>query len=183
MSLRLHVCAALAVSCLSGASWPLAQGLTETEALQRFGENSQGRVLQFGLEALRAEMKGRSLPPNPPITYSRERAAGSREDYWLVEQSLRTSGRLDFLRRAGEAAADAQQHQSSHLIHELRSDSANRIFSDSPICRKSPAVLCLSRKFCGVCASSPARRTANYWRPSLVFTYSCTQFAAGAVRG
>jgi cobalt-zinc-cadmium efflux system outer membrane protein len=62
------------------------------------------------------------LPPNPTVGYSRENAAGSKEDYFLVGQSLPLSGRLGLLRRAGDAAVNAQREQSSHSLEQLRAD-------------------------------------------------------------
>jgi outer membrane protein TolC len=67
-------------------------------------------------------MKLRTLPPTPGVSYNREDAAGSKEDYLLIEQQVPLSGRLALLRQAGEAAVNAQKEQSNYALHLLHSD-------------------------------------------------------------
>jgi cobalt-zinc-cadmium efflux system outer membrane protein len=123
MSIRIYACIALATTILISVQEGAAQGLTEKELLRRFAEESpRARALKAGVEMVRAEMRGRSLPPNPTVGYSREDAAGSKENYLLVGQSLPLSGRLGLLRRAGDAAVNAQREQSSHSLQQLRAD-------------------------------------------------------------
>jgi outer membrane protein TolC len=67
-------------------------------------------------------MNLRTLPPLPVVSYSREDAAGSKEDYLLIEQQVPVSGRLGLLRNAGDAAVNAQKEQSNYALHQLHSD-------------------------------------------------------------
>src|SRR5262245_21475809 len=112
MSRRTSLCvtyAAISLMCPFGA----AQALTEKDLLARFNqENQRARALGARSVAVQAEMKLRTLPPTPAISYSREDAAGSKEDYLLVEQRVPLNGRLGLLRQAGDAAVNAQKEQS-----------------------------------------------------------------------
>jgi len=122
MSCRAHLCVAWAAVFLL---CPLvsAQALTEKDLLRRFSEeNQRARALGARCGAVQAEMKLRTLPPAPGVSYSREDAAGSKEDYLLVEQQIPLSGRLGLLRRAGDSAVNAQREQSNYALHLLRSD-------------------------------------------------------------
>jgi cobalt-zinc-cadmium efflux system outer membrane protein len=97
--------------------------LTEEGLLKRFSEeNPKSRAFKASVEVVNAEMRARTLSPNPTISYSREDALGSIEDYLLVGQTLPVSGRLSLLRRAGGAAVNAQRELSSHGSLQLRSD-------------------------------------------------------------
>jgi outer membrane protein, heavy metal efflux system len=122
MSCRTHLCVAwvtVFLWCPSGA----AQALTEKDLLRRFDqENRRARALGARTGAVQAEMKLRTLPPTPGVSYSREDAAGSKEDYLVVEQQVPLSGRLGLLRQAGEAAVNAQKEQSNYALHLLHSD-------------------------------------------------------------
>lgn len=125
MSLHARVCAGLAVFMMVGAAPLTAQVLTLTEEglLKRFSEeNPKTRAFKASVEVVSAEMRTRTLSPNPTISYSREDALGSIEDYLLVGQTLPVSGRLGLLRRAGGAAVSAQRELSSHASRQLRSD-------------------------------------------------------------
>ncbi len=122
MSCRTRLCvawAAVLLWCPLGA----AEALTEKDLVRRFNEeNQRARALGARPEVVRAEMKLRTLAPTPGVSYSREDAAGSKEDYLLVEQQVPLSGRLGLLRNAGDAAVNAQREQSNHALHLIQSD-------------------------------------------------------------
>jgi outer membrane protein, heavy metal efflux system len=122
MSCRARLCVAWAAVFLL---CPLvsAQALTEKDLLRRFSEeNQRARALGARSGTVQAEMRLRTLPPAPGVSYSREDAAGSKEDYLLIEQQVPWSGRLGLLRQAGDAAVNAQREQSNHALHLLQSD-------------------------------------------------------------
>lgn len=100
-----------------------AQALTEQDLLRRFNEeNQRARALGARSGAVQAEMNLRTLPPLPVVSYSREDAAGSKEDYLVIEQQVPLSGRLGLLRHARDAAVNAQKEQSNYALHLLYSD-------------------------------------------------------------
>ncbi len=120
MSPQVLVCFALAF--LLSSEPLMAQELTEQEALRRFMVESPQVVAQKArVEFVREGARGRSLAPNPSVNYSREDAFGSKEDYLLIQQSLPLNGRLGLLRRAGNAAVDAQEQESAYDLLQLRS--------------------------------------------------------------
>ncbi len=92
-----------------------AQTLTEEQALARMRtEHPQLRVLQLTVRELEAATRERSLRANPTVSYTREDAGLSVDDFLLVTQELPVRGRLGLLReasahavRAAEANADA----------------------------------------------------------------------------
>jgi cobalt-zinc-cadmium efflux system outer membrane protein len=97
--------------------------MTESEAIRRFEqENARLQALSAQVREVRAETRTWSLPPNPGVTYTREDAAGNRDDFLLVEQSLPWSGRLSYLRRAGDSAARAAEAEAGWGVLRLRSD-------------------------------------------------------------
>lgn len=71
---------------------------------------------------VRAETRGWSLPPNPAVTYTREDAAGSQDDFLLVHQSVPLSGRLGLLRNAGNSAVQVAEAEAGYGLLLLRSD-------------------------------------------------------------
>ncbi len=124
MSFCIRVCVVLSTAvCFLGTPQLPAQELTEEEALRRFeAESPRVRALRAGVEVVRAEMRGRSLAPNPTIAFTREDAGGTKDDFFLVQQALPVTGRLGLLRRAGQAAVNATQAESSHALLQLRSN-------------------------------------------------------------
>ena len=76
--------------------------LTEAQALERMRtEHPQARALRFGVQELEAEVRERTLVPNPTVSYTREGAGISVDDFLLVTQALPVPGRAGLL---GEAA-------------------------------------------------------------------------------
>ena len=124
MSFCIRVCVVLSAAvCLLGTPQLPAQELTEEAALRRFeAESPQVRALRAGVEVVRAEMRGRSLAPNPTVAFTREVAGGTKDDFFLVQQALPVTGRLGLLRRAGQAAVNATQAESNYALLQLRSD-------------------------------------------------------------
>jgi len=122
MSCRTCLCVVWAVVLL----WcPVAsaQALTEKDLSRRFNEeNQRARALGARSGSVQAEMNLRTLPPLPVVSYSREDAAGSKEDYLVIEQQVPLSGRLGLLRQAGDAALNAQKEQSNYALHQLHSE-------------------------------------------------------------
>ena len=97
--------------------------MTEAEALRRFeGENPRARAISARVRIVRAETRAWSLPPNPAVTYNREDAAGAKDDFLLVQQSVPVSGRLGLLRNAGNSAVRAADAEVSYELLQLRSD-------------------------------------------------------------
>jgi outer membrane protein, heavy metal efflux system len=129
MSIRLSAGITLALSLLMSSRAFMAQGLTERELLDRFvRENPRARALQARVEEVRAEMKARVLPPNPVLSYNRESAAGTQEDYFLVEQALPITGRAGLLKQAGQSAIKAQQAQAVFGLNQFRSQLRDRFY-------------------------------------------------------
>jgi cobalt-zinc-cadmium efflux system outer membrane protein len=79
-------------------------------------------VLLARVRVIRAEARALSLAPNPAVTYTREDAAGARDDFLLVQQGLPLSGRLGLLKRAGTYTVAAAEAESAFELLELRSD-------------------------------------------------------------
>src|SRR5262249_13701192 len=114
MSKLAHLCVTLSLLIISG-QLVTAQELSEKDLLRRFAEeNQRAKALGARVEVVRTEMNVRSLAPTPSVFYSREDTAASKEDYLLLEQQVSVSGRLGMLRRAGDAAVDAQREQSGY---------------------------------------------------------------------
>ena len=91
----------------AGAS---AQTLTEEQALARMRmEHPQVRVLHFTVRELEAAARERSLLANPTVSYTREDAGVSVDDFLLVTQELPVRGRLGLLGEAGEQQVTAAE--------------------------------------------------------------------------
>ena len=87
-----------------------AQSLTETQALARMHmEHPQVRVLQFTVREVEATTRERSLLANPTVSYTREDAGPSVDDFLLVTQELPVRGRLGLLGEAAEQAVTAAE--------------------------------------------------------------------------
>ncbi len=95
-----------------------AQTLTEEQALARMRtEHPQRRVLQLTVRELQAATRERSLLANPTVSYTREDAGLSVDDFLLVTQELPVRGRLRLLGEAGEhAVRAAEAHADADLL-------------------------------------------------------------------
>ncbi len=99
--------------------------LTEAEALERMRtEHPQARALRFGVRELEANVRERTIVPNPTVSYTREDAGLSVDDFLLVTQELPLRGRTGLLGeaagRAATAAQAAAEATSLSLATELR---------------------------------------------------------------
>jgi outer membrane protein, heavy metal efflux system len=112
-------CAALLALVSTGAS--RAEGLTETEVLQRFVEQSPyAREQRARVAGTRAEFATRSLFPNPNFAYTRESAGFT--EFFEAQQTLPVTGRLGFLRKAAVAGVLASEAEAEFALWGLRSD-------------------------------------------------------------
>ena len=95
-----------------------AQTLTEEQALARMRmEHPQVRVLHFTVLELEAEARERSLLANPTVSYTREDAGVSVDDFLLVTQELPVRGRVGLLgEAAGQAATTAEARADADLL-------------------------------------------------------------------
>lgn len=99
------------------------QEMTEAEALLRFErENSNLKALSAQIREAQAEVRTWSRPTNPVVTYSREDAAGTRDEFFLIQQSLPINGRLNLLRKAGRSTVDSVEAEAAYGRVRLRSD-------------------------------------------------------------
>jgi cobalt-zinc-cadmium efflux system outer membrane protein len=110
--------AALAAGTLQTAR---TQDLTEKRVIESLlADSPQIRALRAGVDAVRAEMRGRTLYPNGSASYARE-GAGLAE-FFEYEQPLIITTRRRFLTRAAVAAETAAQHEVERSIWNLRAD-------------------------------------------------------------
>ena len=95
-----------------------AQVLTEAQALARMRmEHPQLRVLRLTVRELEADTRERSLLANPTVSYTREDAGLSVDDFLLWTQELPLRGRVGLLdEAAGQAVAAAQARADSDLL-------------------------------------------------------------------
>ena len=96
----------LAAGLWSASGAPAAgQTLTEEQALARMrAEHPYLQALRLGVTELEADTRERLLLANPTVSFTREDAGGSTDDFLLVSQELPVRGRRGLL---GEAAGQA----------------------------------------------------------------------------
>ena len=100
-----------------------AQELTEAAALRRFEqENAELKGLAAQVRGVRADVRSWSKLDNPALIYNQEDAAGTRDEFFLVQQSLPLNGRLGLLRKASRAAVGSAESEASYARILLRSD-------------------------------------------------------------
>jgi len=118
---RRFFCVAMGLLSLPLIAAP--QELTEAEALLRFErENASLRGLSAQVRGIQANVRTWSRPANPSVAYSQEDAAGTRDEFLLLQQSLPINGRLGLLRKAGRAAIGAAEAETVYARVQLRSD-------------------------------------------------------------
>ncbi len=84
-----------------------AQTLTEAQALARMRmEHPLIRVLRLTVREVAADARVRSMPANPTVSYTRESAGLSVDDFLLVTQELPVRRRRGLLGEAGEQAVN-----------------------------------------------------------------------------
>ena len=95
-----------------------AQTLTEEQALARMRmEHPQLRVLRLTVRELEADARERSLLANPTVSYTRENAGLSVDDFVLVTQELPVRGRVGLLgEAAGQTATAAEARADADLL-------------------------------------------------------------------
>jgi cobalt-zinc-cadmium efflux system outer membrane protein len=119
---RVHLVLSAVLLLCSGRITP-AQEITQEQALERFERDSpQLRALDARIAVTRAETRAWSLAPNPAATFSREDAAGAKDDFVMVQQSLPVNGRLGLLRGAGRAQVSAAEAEVAYGRAVLRSE-------------------------------------------------------------
>jgi cobalt-zinc-cadmium efflux system outer membrane protein len=97
--------------------------MTEGEALRLFEqENANLKVLSAQVKEAQADVRQWSRPPNPAFTYTQEDAASTRDEFFLIQQSLPINGRLGLLRKAGRASVDSVEAEAAFRRIQLRSD-------------------------------------------------------------
>lgn len=99
----------------------LAQEWSEAQVVELFLQQSpQTRELRARVAAAQAEARSRTLNPNPSFNYSREGAGFT--EFFEAAQTLPITGRLGYLRRAGNAAVSATESESAAALWQMRSD-------------------------------------------------------------
>ena len=95
-----------------------AQTLTEQQALARMRrEHPQLRVLGLTVQEVEAAARARSLLANPTVSYTREDAGFSVDDFLLVTQELPVRGRVGLLgEAAGQAVTAAEARAAADLL-------------------------------------------------------------------
>ena len=115
---------ALATGCCGLVAWGAsAQTLTEEQALARMRvEHPQVRVLHFTVRELEAAARERGLLANPTVSYTREDAGLTVDDFLLVTQELPIRGRVGLLGEAAEQAVTAAEARADAdlLVLETR---------------------------------------------------------------
>lgn len=97
-----------------------AQEWTESTIVQKFLQQSPHvREARARTAITQAEMRGRTFYSNPSFNYSRE-GAGMTE-FFQAEQTLPVSGRLKFLRQAGESSVRAVEADGQFDLWQARS--------------------------------------------------------------
>ena len=92
----------LAGLCVALGAPGAAQSLSEAEAVARMrAEHPRVTALRLGVRELEADARERTLPANPAVAYTREKAGAAVDDFLLVSQELPLWGRRGLL---GEAA-------------------------------------------------------------------------------
>ena len=97
-----------------------AQTVTEAEAIARMHqEHPAVRALRLGVREVEADARERSLPANPTVSFTREDAAGSRDEFLLVSQELPLRGRTRLFGAAAGRAAEAAEAQADADLHDF----------------------------------------------------------------
>jgi outer membrane protein TolC len=104
--------------------------MTEAEALFRFErENASLKGLDAQVRGVQADVKTWSRWANPSATYAQENAAGTRDEFLLLQQSLPLNGRLGLMRKAGRATVGSVEAETAYAKIQLRSDFRAAFFS------------------------------------------------------
>ena len=140
--LRLVTAISGVVALAAGAVSPAAaQTLTEAEAIARMRqEHPAVRALRFGVREVEADALERSLPLNPTVSFTREDAAGHRDDFLLVSQQLPIRGRTGLLGKAAGRAAEAAGAQADADLLDVEA-SLRLAFADLLLAQERTAAI------------------------------------------
>lgn len=105
----------LCTGCLFTAA-AAAQQVTEKQLISTYLAGPTARAQAAGHTAARNEWRARAALDQPSVTYSREDAAGTRDQFVTVSQKLPVNGRLGALHRAGSAAVAEYQATFSRRV-------------------------------------------------------------------
>ncbi len=118
-----------------------AQTLTEAEAIARMRqEHPAVRALRFGVREVEADALERSLLLNPTISFTREDAAGNRDDFLLLTQQLPIRGRTGLLGEAAGRATEAADAQVDADLHDFET-SLRLAFADLLLAQERTAAI------------------------------------------
>lgn len=91
-----------------------SQELTEREIIRRYLSGSSATLANLEVQVTRAEWRGRTALPNPTASFSREDAAGIRDQFVTFNQRLPITGRRSALNSAGAAAIRESELEVAH---------------------------------------------------------------------
>ncbi len=120
--MRIRSCAVRFAASLAFLALPsLAQEWTEQRVVQKFMEQSPyAREARARVAAAEAQALGRTLLPNPSVSYSREGAGFT--EFFQAEQALPVSGRRTLLREAGAAAIRTTAAEGAFDLWQARTN-------------------------------------------------------------
>ena len=109
--------AVVTAGVLCGAATAGGQTLTEAQALARMrAEHPQLTALRLGVRELEADTRERRLLANPTVSYTREDAGTTADDFLLVSQELPVRGRIGLLDRAAQQAVTAAEARADASV-------------------------------------------------------------------
>ena len=112
---------AWAALCCVSMPWCRAQEWSEADIIERLESLSpQVRELRARVAVVEADVRTRTVYPNPSVSYSREGAGYA--EFIEASQTLPLNGRLRYLRDAGNAAVGVANAGREALLWSLRSD-------------------------------------------------------------
>ena len=116
--------------CMALAQPVAAQSLSEAEAVARMrAEHPQAAALRFGVREFAADARGRTLPPNPAVAYTREEAGAAVDDFLLVSQELPLWGRRRLLGEAAGHAVSAREAEAEARLLAVETE-LRLVFAD-----------------------------------------------------
>ena len=116
--------------CVALALPVAAQSLSEAEAVAKMrAEHPQAAALRFGVREFAADARGRTLPPNPAVTYTREEAGAAVDDFLLVSQELPLRGRWRLLGEAAGHAVSAREAEAEARLLAVETE-LRLVFAD-----------------------------------------------------
>ena len=118
-----------------------AQPLTEQDALQRMrAEYPAVRALRLQVREVEADARLRTLPTNPTVSYTREDAGLTVDDFLLVSQELPWRGRRRLLHAVADRQVDVAEAGADASIRAVESD-LRLVFTDLLVAQERSSVL------------------------------------------